>query len=340
MLAVRDKNVIQIEVTNACSNECTNCSRFVGHYRETYFMPLEQVEKAIDSLLGFPGGIGIMGGEPLMHPDFPEICLLVKQMVPPEKRYLWTSGYNWNASRRIIRKTFGENVHFNNHNDTTQKHHPMLLGISDVIDDKELIRQLIDDCWVNRKWSASINPKGCFFCEIAAAMDVLFEGPGGHPVVRGWWNKDPDAYRDQIERYCYRCGACVPYFPVTLEELDVASTGNYLSLKEVDSPKLRKKGLKLYEEGLSQQQFEELGPKWQPWDHLGVMSKKGTGENICDMYGRLYNYLHRIKKSIYSRSWILRRAGAAVSRGLWRLQSEWAHCFKTPGVNIVQKSCD
>ncbi|MDD2542580.1 MAG: radical SAM protein, partial [Desulfuromonadaceae bacterium] len=174
MIAIRDKRVIQIEVTNVCEHECTNCSRFVGHYRNTYFMKLEQVEKAIDSLHDFTGGIGIMGGEPLAHPDFLEICHLMKRMVSPEKRHLWTSGYNWSEYRKVVRKTFGENVHFNSHKDTTQKHHPMLLSISDIIDDKALISRLVDDCWVNRRWSASINPKGSFFCEIAAAMDVLF----------------------------------------------------------------------------------------------------------------------------------------------------------------------
>lgn len=320
MLAVRDKSVIQIEITNVCENECTNCSRFVGHYRNTYFMKLEQVKEAISSLLDFPGGIGIMGGEPLMHPDFQHICRLVREMVPPDKRFLWTSGYNWDKYRKDVRKTFGGNVHFNNHRDTTQKHHPMLLGIRDVIKDQELIRQLVDDCWVNQRWSASINPKGAFFCEIAAAMDVLFEGPGGHPVAQGWWSEDPDAFRDQIERYCYRCGACVPYFPVTLEDMDVASAGNYQSLKEVDSPKLLRKGCKLHEEGLSQQKLEELGRQWNPWNHLGILSKEGTGENAFDMYGKLYGYALKTKKSIRDKSWIFRRAEVALGRCLWRLQ--------------------
>jgi len=321
MIAVRDKRVIQIEVTNACERECTNCSRFVGHYRKTYFMKLEQVEKAIDSLLDFPGWIGIMGGEPLMHPDFPEICLLMKRMVPPERRHLWTSGYNWNMYRRVVRKTFGENVHFNNHSDTTQKHHPMLLSISDIIDDKELIRQLVDDCWVNRRWSASINPKGSFFCEIAAAMDVLFEGPGGHPMARRWWDMDSEAFRDQRERYCYRCGACVPYFPVTLEEMDVASVSNYLRLKDVDSPKLRRKGIRLHEEELSQKQLEEFALQWQPWKHLGVLEKEGSGENEFDMYGKLYGYSLKVKKSLRSRFWTFEKAELAVGRWLWRLQT-------------------
>lgn len=333
MVPLREKNLIQIEVTNVCEHECTNCSRFVGHYRNTYFMTLPQVEKAIYSLLDFPGGIGIMGGEPLMHPDFPEICHMMKRMVSPERRMLWTSGYNWSSYRQIIRKTFGENVHFNNHSDTTQKHHPMLLSISDIIDDRELIAQLVDDCWVNRKWSASINPKGSFVCEIAAAMDNLFEGPGGHAVEPGWWDKEPEAFRDQIERYCYRCGACVPYFPVTLEDSDVASVSNYLSLKGVDSPKLRKKGIRVHEEKLTQEQLDEFARHWQPWNHLGVMAKKGAGENECDLYGKPYGYLMKAKKDIGARFYTFRRAELAISRWLWRLQSKRAGALKALGVD-------
>lgn len=325
MFAIRDKNVIQIEVTNACVHECTNCSRFVGHYRKTYFMKPDQVEQALDSLLDFPGGIGIMGGEPLAHPDFIEICRMMKQMISPERRHLWTSGYNWDKYRRIIRTTFGENIHFNNHKDTTQKHHPMLLSISDIIEDRDLIGQLVDNCWVNKRWSASINPKGAFFCEIAAAMDVLFEGPGGHPVARGWWDKDPDDFKDQRDRYCHSCGACVPYFPVTLEEKDVASISNYLRLKEAGSPKLEKKGIRVHEEEMTQQQLEELALQWQPWNHFGVMEKEGAGENMFDLYGKPYGYLIKLKKSIGSRFLTFRWAELAVRRWLWHLQHLHPH---------------
>ena len=320
MLAIRDKFRIQIEVTNACDNECTNCSRFTGHYRSTYFMKLEQVGKAIDSLLDFPGGIGIMGGEPLMHPEFSEICHLVRQKIPPERRHLHTSGYKWDIYSKLVRKTFGENVHFNNHSDMSQKHHPMLISISDVIDDKESIKRLVDNCWVNRKWCASINPKGSFFCEIAAAMDVLFEGPGGHPVTRGWWDKDPEAFQDQIDRYCYHCGACVPYFPVTLKERDVASVSNFLRLKEVGSPKLEKNGIRIHDEQLSQQQLEKFALQWQPWNHLGLMAKDGEGKTEYDLYGKLYGYSLKFRRFLRSKSWTFERTERAINTWLWRLQ--------------------
>ncbi len=322
MIPIRDKSVIQIEVTNACVNECTNCSRFVGHYTSTYFMELEQVEQCIRSLDGYKGCIGIMGGEPLMHPDFEEICLLMRKHVPPDRRRLWTSGYNWDNYKQIIRKTFGEWVCFNDHTDRTQKHHPMLLSISDVVHDKELIGKLLDDCWVDRRWSASMNPKGVFFCEIAAAMDVLFEGSGGHPLEQGWWDKDPDEFRDQVEKYCYRCGACVPYSPVTLDEQDVASVSNYARLKEIDSPKLREKGVRLHKEDIPKEKLEDFARQWQPWNHLGNMGTEGQGRDQYGLYDKASGYSLKIKNSIRSKCRPFHDFEMVVHELFWRIQKK------------------
>ncbi len=320
MVPVREKNIIQVEVTNACVNECTNCSRFVGHYRQPYFMALTQVEKSIDSLSDFCGGIGIMGGEPLLHPEFTEICNFMGEKVPPDRRYLYTTGYNWDKYRRLVKKTFGRHVFFNNHSDTTQKHHPMLLGIQDVIADSGKVKRLLEDCWVERRWSASINPKGCFFCEIAAAMDVLFDGPGGHPIERDWWRKDPEDFIDQRERYCYRCGACVPFKAVRLEDSkDVVSIGNYRELVAVDSPKLRKTGLPVIYEILSEQQIEAFAESWQPWNHLGFKDKRGQGMDKYNMYGKLYGFKLRLEDMVASIGWV-RKAGISIYRWLWHLK--------------------
>jgi MoaA/NifB/PqqE/SkfB family radical SAM enzyme len=172
MIPVRDKRVIQVEITNACINECANCSRFVGHHKKPFYMDLETIEKAIDSLEGFQQIIGIMGGEPTKHPDFSEICKLIQKKIPKEKIHLWTAGYKWDQYRSIISKTFGV-TYYNDHKDLSQEYHPMLLAVEDVVPNQELADKLIDACWVDQMWSASITPKGCFFCEIAAAQDIL-----------------------------------------------------------------------------------------------------------------------------------------------------------------------
>ena len=55
---------------------------------------------------------------------------------------------------------------------------------------------LRDKCWVQNEWSASITPKGAFFCEIAAALDMLFDGPGGWKIEPGWWRRTPEEFGD------------------------------------------------------------------------------------------------------------------------------------------------
>ena len=70
MISPSKQKVIQIETTNACPKRCSNCTRFVGHHKKPFMMNLETFMKAVDSLKGYPGLVGIMGGEPTIHPDF------------------------------------------------------------------------------------------------------------------------------------------------------------------------------------------------------------------------------------------------------------------------------
>ncbi len=283
MIAIPDMWLTQIEITNACFKECINCTRFVGHHKKPYFMDLELVEKAIDSLEGFPGGVGIMGGEPTMHPKFDEICNLIRKKVPPERRYLWSSGYKWKDHRSVIRKTFADRIYYNEHKDVTQKHQPMLIAIDDLLEDKNYMKELVGRCWMQERWSASINPKGCFFCEIAAAQDVMFEGPGGYPIEKGWWDKTPEQFQDQVERYCYKCSAALPLPPVHLKEKkDYVSISNYKRLEELETPKFLKNRVKLIEKSYSKAEIEEFAKDWAPWAYIG---DEGRGANIYKIYG-------------------------------------------------------
>jgi hypothetical protein len=320
MKPIREKDIVQVEITNACTHECTNCSRFVGHYKKPYFMDLEMVEQAILSVLDFPGKIGIMGGEPTLHPQFAEICSMMRKLVPPEKRTLMTAGYNWEKYQTVIKKTFGEDVVYNNHSDLTQKHHPMLLSISDVIDDPDYAKDSVAQCWVDQRWAASINPKGCFFCEVAAAMDVLFEGPGGHPIEKSWWEKDPSEFMSQRERYCYQCGASFPFPPGTLQQQnDVVSVSNYQRLLSVGSPKLQKGKVKVIREKVDRSQLACMAENWQPWNHLGIRLKAGKGKTQLELYGGLYNRMLKVRREIREKSWTFRRMEILFSRILWRL---------------------
>ncbi|MCP4653001.1 MAG: radical SAM protein [Candidatus Omnitrophica bacterium] len=298
MKALRDNWLIQIEITNSCFLECDNCTRFIGHHKKPYFMKLEMIEQAIDSLEGFKGGIGIMGGEPLMHPDFIDICKLIQKKVPREKRYIWTSGYKWKHYRSIVRKTFEERVYYNDHQGNEQKHQPVLMAIEDYLKDRPFMKELIDKCWIQEKWSPSINPKGGFFCEVAAAMDILFEGPGGYPLEKGWWDKSPQQFQDQVERYCYRCSAALPMPPVFIKKgMDYVSCSNYKRLKDLKTPKFVKNRVECVEREYTKAQINDYAKDWQPWLYLGDEPRK----SFYAMYGLFAGFLVAFGKKVRKR---------------------------------------
>ena len=185
MRPLSEMTIIQIEVTNACWLKCSNCTRHVGHHKNPFFMELDYIEKAIDSLEGFEGNIGIMGGEPTLHPKFDEICKLVQKKIPRRKREFWTSGFQWAKKKDIILETWDKDrIAYNEHSTPGGKHTPLLVSIDEVVEDKKLMWQMIDNCWIQSQWSASITPKGGFFCEVAASLDYLLDGPGGYEIEK------------------------------------------------------------------------------------------------------------------------------------------------------------
>ncbi len=231
MRPLMDMDTIQIEVTNSCIHSCSNCTRFCGH-QTPFFMSMDQVRQAVDSMVGYPNMTGIMGGEPLLHPKFEEICDYAASKIPKSQLGLWSCfprGYE--QYRDVICRTFG-NLFLNDHSRSDIYHAPLLVAAKDVIKDEALMWNVIDKCWIQNAWSASINIKGAFFCEVAAARAILFDGPDGWPVEPGWWKRTPKDFVKQMEDACPNCGAALslPRRGST-EEIDDISESNLVQLK-------------------------------------------------------------------------------------------------------------
>jgi hypothetical protein len=201
---------IQIEVTNACTHACHNCTRYVRHVGQAFFMELPAIEAALRTLVDFPGTVGLMGGEPTLHPSFEGICELYRQHLPRERRELWTSGFRWDELEPVIHETFdAERISFNSH-EAPSLHHPLLVAPLDVVEDPRDMWDLIEDCPVQSHWSASINPRGAWFCECAGGAAMAFGDMEGLPVKNGWWRRPLEDWNAQITYYCELCGGCLP----------------------------------------------------------------------------------------------------------------------------------
>lgn len=268
-------STIQIELTSSCVKRCSNCTRFSGTKQKEFFLTEEEFRNAIDSLVGYSkqphAVVGFMGGDPLLHPSFAEFCEYALTKIDREKLGLWSTfpdAPKYRGYREIICKTFG-NVLLNDHSRDDILHAPVLMaseeyfrkpcsdcdgtghtehgfkdcptcgGKGDVTDDKRLFAA-VDQCWVQSSWSASINPKGAWFCEVAAALSDLFDGPEGWKVEPDWWMRTPKDFQAQMEWACKKCGAALPLERVrnSQDNRDDVSPGNLERLKAIKSRKV------------------------------------------------------------------------------------------------------
>lgn len=278
MRSPADMQTIQIDITNACNKRCSNCTRFCGNHEKVFFMDFDTFKRAVDSLEDYDGVMGIMGGEPTLHPEFERFVSYIQEKFGPRKKEnrlvypqkdfikeirrrefeshvlrkndgkmdnfkmygpgLWSNmGATYYEKYELIQDTFG--VQFLNDHINPSYHQPGLFARKDLgIEDEEWYK-LRDNCWIQNEWSATITPKGAFFCEIAGALDMLFNGPGGWPIEAGWWKRKPEEFGDQL-KWCEICGFALDTFMRDAEEeTDDVSPTVYEMLKEINGMKLR-----------------------------------------------------------------------------------------------------
>ena len=202
---------MQLELLNTCRNSCSNCTRFAGH-RKPYVMDFEFFKRAVDSMVDFPKMVGFQGGDPLLHPDFERMCEYAASKIPPDRLGLWTTFPKGKEHyREVICRTF-KHVFLNDHTRADIYHHPVLVGIEEQVKDPNVMWAMIDKCWAQESWSASIYPSGAWFCEIAGSMSMLFAEEckekdwAGWEVEPGWWWRIPADFAEQMQMFCTRCG--------------------------------------------------------------------------------------------------------------------------------------
>lgn len=264
MIPLYQMKIIQIDITNACVNKCSNCTRLIGHHRKPFFMEFDFFKKAVDSLVDFPGMVGTIGGEPLLHPEFEKFARYLERQIPDKKRRgLWSTIPEQFSARygELIKEVYG-NLYLNDHTIDAILHQPVLVAAQEAVPDPAKMWSLIDNCWVQTYWSATITPKGAFFCEVAGALDMLFDGPGGWPVEPGWWKREPGEFGEQKERWCPRCGCAIP-LPrrKSTQEVDDVSAGNLEELTRIASPKVKRNRVEVFD-GKSMPEDWNPHPNW------------------------------------------------------------------------------
>jgi hypothetical protein len=204
-------------------------------------------KRAVDSMVGFKGnqGVGLMGGEPLLHPQFKEFAEYAAEKLGAENIGVWSCFPEGKEHLGPVIADCCGTVFINDHTRGDVVHSPFMVSIEEVIDPRDMW-YFIEKCWAWASWSASINTLGAYFCEIAASMAALFnDGEAAWPIEHEWWTRTPKDYVKQMEKWCPKCsGALCGPQPVqgrySPEIVDDVSPKMLERLKAIDSPKIRR----------------------------------------------------------------------------------------------------
>ena len=272
MKSPKDMKIIQIDITNACMYKCSNCTRFCGLYKKPFFMNFDTFKKAVDSLKDFKGIVGIMGGEPTLHPEFDKfISYLHSQR--PEYRHFFMNKYPVNSFKYYFRKLIYRNgkrcglwsslgdgyyKHFEliqdvfpfqvlNDHASKNNHQAILISRKELGINDDTFFKKRDKCWLQNLWSASITPKGAFYCEIAASMDMLFDGPGGWDITSDWWKRKPEDFKEQIH-WCENCAMALDVPTIEAKnQTDIISNEMLKKLQRINGWKIQNGKYKIFD---------------------------------------------------------------------------------------------
>lgn len=245
-----EMHIICVDVTNKCDLHCSNCTRLLKNQTSFWDMTPDNFRLALRSLRGFHGVIAMIGGNPCVHKQFPELCQIFSEEIPiKSQRGLWSN--NLFDYEQLVADTFGF-FNLNPHNDQRGRkslerlkklipqinffnghshHSPLLTAVQDLYPDKAEMWGQISTCDINRQWSATLLQNNgelrAYFCEVAGSFDLARGEDNGHPVVEGWWNKPLQDFTSQVKKFCPGCGVPARLKGhLDVEEIDTYSRSN------------------------------------------------------------------------------------------------------------------
>jgi hypothetical protein len=180
----------------------------------------------------------------------------------------------YDQHRNLIDRTFSW-VAYNDKSDQRCHHQPMTMASADVVPDAAFRAELIDQCWVQRIWCPSITPRGVFFCECAAAWDLIMDGPGGWPLDSDWLSYGPEDYKSQMWA-CQMCGMPVPMPDAKLGEREHMSLSVYDAMTAHGCVNMGLDKVVITQDYVDREEFAKRINDWAPGEYTPGRAKGGA----------------------------------------------------------------
>lgn len=192
------QGIIQVWITRACDRACYGCTQGSNLGGKPDMITLDNFEQAVSSLTEYFGVVGIFGGNPAVHPKFPQICEILTKYIPFQQRGLWCNHPKGHG--HLMAKTFNPycsnlNVHESQEAfdefkrdwpesrpfglESDSRHSPVFGSMIELGMTEEERWDKIVKCDINKYWSAMIGqfrgePRA-WFCEVAGSQSMLMQ---------------------------------------------------------------------------------------------------------------------------------------------------------------------
>lgn len=174
-------NKIEIDITYDCNLRCKNCARSCSQAPDTTsVMTISQIRKFIDESIAYSkrwDKIGILGGEPLLHPKLIDICNLLleyKYRYSPETRIvITTSGTGKKVTSMFSEIPEGIEID-NTHKQTPYQSFFEPFNLAPVDQKRFMLSDYRNGCSTTSDCGLGLNKYGYYVCGVGGSIDRVF----------------------------------------------------------------------------------------------------------------------------------------------------------------------
>ncbi|MBW2996481.1 radical SAM protein [Candidatus Woesearchaeota archaeon] len=173
-----NKNAVEIELVSFCNLNCLNCDRSCRQAPSKEYMSLEQTKKFVDESIKLNWDwkyIGLLGGEPTLHPELFDILKIIKKYKdfnPESDIQIVTNGYGDQVNG--ILSDLPEWIHIRNENkkDSVQLFSSYNVAPTDLKEYKNV--DFSTGCSVTQSCGLGLTRYGYYPCGAGASVDRIF----------------------------------------------------------------------------------------------------------------------------------------------------------------------
>lgn len=211
---IRNPKIITLDITHSCNLLCYNCSRSCGEAPSDRKMTIDQIQKFIKESINRNmrwERIGVLGGEPCLHPNIFEILNLLseykKKFSPNSVLRVVTNGFGKKVNSVLTKiKEDYKDIEIKNSLKKSRSNEFIPLHIAPKDSSWSIFSDFSNGCSL-LECGINLTPFGYYVCAPAGTIDRVLGSNYGRKKLPSY----DDKMLNQLSFFCRFCGAFI-YF--------------------------------------------------------------------------------------------------------------------------------